>query len=133
MGAMMISVVLAAALATSDTPILFGKNLESQGCPEGQVHASAGCAEPPKLLSKVEPRYPKSARKEHLEGVVIYQAIVMSSGRLEQFTLLSSKVRGRGFEEAALDALKQWRYSPATFEGKPVPCYWVVKLEFRLR
>jgi protein TonB len=133
MGATMISVVLAAALATSDTPILFGKNRESQGCPEGQVHASAGCAELPKILSKVEPRYPKSARKGHVEGVVIYQVVVMPSGRLEQFTLLESNVRGRGLEEAAVEALKRWRYSPAMFEGKPVPCYWTVQVAFSLR
>jgi protein TonB len=81
----------------------------------------------PALIYRVEPRYPDSAAKAHIEGLVILEAAVDTEGRVQSVDVLSSH---GPFDQAAIDAVKQWRYSPLVLNGKPFPFILTVSLRF---
>jgi TonB family protein len=78
----------------------------------------------------VEPEYPAAARREWLEGLVILEAVVTSSGRVDDIKVMQPIHPVH--DESAISAVRQWRYSPATKNGKPVACYVKVTSKFSL-
>ncbi len=85
----------------------------------------------PRLVYRVEPAYPETARKVHIEGVAILQAIISGSGNVEDIQVVKSI--NPLLDAEAVRAVKQWRYRPATLNGRPVRVYLTVTVEFRLR
>ncbi|MHC4992882.1 MAG: energy transducer TonB, partial [Planctomycetota bacterium] len=90
---------------------------------------------PPRLIpeSRVQPIYPELARVTRVEGNVILQAVVRSDGTVGEIRVLRCNRPNLGFEEAAIEAVRQWRYEPARQHGRPVDVYFTVYVEFRLR
>jgi periplasmic protein TonB len=84
----------------------------------------------PALVTRVEPEYPLLAREAHIEGLVILEATVDTTGRVEAVRVLRS---GGPLDEAAVDAVKQWQYSPLTLNGQPTPFVVTVTLNFHFR
>jgi TonB family protein len=85
---------------------------------------------PPILVSKVDPIYPAAARQAGIEGAVILQVSIDSDGAV-------SNVRVRhglplGITEAAVGAVRQWRYRPARGPHGPIPSARTVRIDFRL-
>jgi TonB family protein len=70
-----------------------------------------------RLVHKVAPVYPSSARANHTEGTVVLQATISKKGRIRALNILSSP---REFVESALGAVQQWRYRPYIVNGEPV-------------
>lgn len=97
--------------------------------PVGPVQVG-GEIERPERLVNVEPRYPEIARKARIEGIVILEAVLSKDGSVKDLKVL----RGQPFQltEAALDAVKQWRYSVSTLNGKPVEVKMTVTVIFSL-
>ena len=89
-----------------------------------------GSVTPPVLLNKVNPAYPLDARKQKIEGTVVVEAIISKDGSVGEAKVLRSA--DGCLDVAALDAVRQWRYSPAMREGKPVRVFMVVTVSFRL-
>ena len=87
----------------------------------------------PRLIHKVEPRYPEKARRANVSGSVIVQAIVRADGTVSDLELLRCTVTGFGFEEEALRVVEQWRYRPATKGGRPVSVHFTMFLEWKNR
>ena len=85
----------------------------------------------PVLLHKVSPVYPEVPRKARIEGRVTVQAVIGLDGSVESVDVLRSS--NPFFDEAALSAVKQWRYRPATMNGVPVRVYFTVEVGFVLR
>jgi len=85
----------------------------------------------PVLLQKIQPSYPDVARRARLEGRVTVQAVIGLDGSVESVEILRSS--NPLFDGAALAAVKQWRYRPATMGGQPVRVYFVVEVGFVLR
>ena len=85
----------------------------------------------PVLLHKVQPEYPNVARRIRLEGRVTVQAVIGLDGSVESVEILRSS--SPLFDDAALGAVKQWTYRPATMGGQPVRVYFVVEVGFVLR
>lgn len=82
-----------------------------------------------KLLVKVEPVYPDLAKRARVSGVVILQVTVNEAGEVYEAKVL----RGHPMlDEAAVDAVKQWRYSPTLLNGEPVPAMATVTVIFSL-
>jgi TonB family protein len=88
---------------------------------------------PAKLIKKVEPVYPANAAAQHISGTVRVYYVIGGDGAVYNAHALS----GEGLSEdpslrkAAEDAVLQWRYQPATMDGKPVQTNAVtVDLEF---
>jgi TonB family protein len=83
-----------------------------------------------KLVSSVQPAYPPMAKQQHVSGAVTIDALIDASGRVTTMNVLSGPAL---LQQAAMDALKQWKYQPATLDGKAVPMHLSVTLQFRLQ
>lgn len=83
----------------------------------------------PRRIVDVAPVYPKLAVKAGVEGVVIIEATLDERGRVTNATVL------RGvpiLDQAALDAVRQWVYTPTLLDGVPTPVIMTVTVTFRL-
>ena len=81
--------------------------------------------------TKVQPVYPELARKAEVTGSVILEAVVRKDGTVDGLKVLRSPGVNLGFEEAAIDAVSQWRYQPGTQNGQPVDVYFTIVVEFK--
>lgn len=90
-----------------------------------------GDVKEPVEISRVQPIYPEAARKARLQGIVILEAIITKDGNVESVRVL----RGINplLDNAAMRAVQQWKYRPATFNGRPVPVYLTVTVTFKLQ
>jgi TonB family protein len=89
-----------------------------------------GDVKPAKLLSSVPPVYSSLARTQHVTGDVKIDALIDANGRVTSTKVISGPTL---LHQAAIDALRQWRYQPATLDGKPVPMHLSIMLQFRLQ
>jgi protein TonB len=97
---------------------------------EGEPLRVGGDVKPPHLTNRVEPSYPEAARKARMEGVVILEAIITASGSVEDVKVLKSV--NPLLDSAASRAVQQWRYRPATLNGRAVRVYLTVTVTFNL-
>jgi periplasmic protein TonB len=85
----------------------------------------------PVLISRVEPEYPRAALIARAQGTVILEAVITKTGTVDQIkTLRSDNVV---LEKAAVKAVLQWKYRPATFNNRPVKVYFTVAVTFKLK
>ena len=85
----------------------------------------------PVLLVKVDPSYPQVARRAGLGGRVTVRAVIAEDGSVESVELFAST--NPLFNEAAVDAVRKWRYRPALMNGRPVRVYFSVVVDFLVR
>jgi TonB family protein len=85
---------------------------------------------PPKLIRKVEPRYPDEARKAGIEGTVTVEATTDNRGRVQKVKVLRSIPE---LDQAAVDAVKQWVYEPMIIDGKPHGIVFTITCRFSLK
>jgi TonB family protein len=83
-----------------------------------------------KLISSVSPVYPPLAKNQHVSGNVLVDALIDANGRVTTMKVVSGPTL---LQQAAMDALKQWKYQPATLDGKAVPMHLTVTIQFRLQ
>jgi TonB family protein len=83
-----------------------------------------------KLISSVPPVYPSMAKTQHISGGVTIDALIDANGRVTTMKVISGSAL---LQEAAKEALKQWKYQPATLDGKAVPMHLNVTIQFRLQ
>jgi protein TonB len=89
----------------------------------GDVQAS-------KLIKKVEPVYPELAKEARVSGIVILQVTINAEGLVEDVKVL----RGNPLlDDAAVEAVRQWVYTPTTLNGEPVPVVATVTVNFTLK
>ena len=86
---------------------------------------------PPVLVRKVSPGYPAMARTARLSGFVVLQAVIGEDGAVDDVTVL--RASSPLFVDAAMDAVRQWRYRAALQSGRPVRVYFTVRVEFQLK
>lgn len=89
-----------------------------------------GNVKPAKLLSSVQPVYPSLAKSQHVAGDVKINALIDTNGRVTTMKVISGPAM---LHQAAQDALRQWKYQPATLDGKFVQMQLTVTLQFRLQ
>ena len=88
-----------------------------------------GSVQPPKLISSVSPVYPSLARQNGVQGDVVIHAEIGISGNVTSMKVLSGPVLLR---DAAMNALRKWRYAPAKLDGKPIATQYDITIQFRL-
>jgi protein TonB len=88
-----------------------------------------GSIRPPARIVDVAPQYPALARASRVQGVVILQATIDSRGNVESATVLRSIPL---LDQAALDAVGQWKFTPTLLNGLPVPVIMTVTVNFEL-
>lgn len=84
----------------------------------------------PRPLHTPKPLYTETARKVRIQGPVILQLTLTKEGLVRDVEVL----RGRpmGLTEAAVEAVREWRYEPALLNGKPVEVYMTITINFTL-
>jgi periplasmic protein TonB len=87
--------------------------------------------EPPTLLREVKPAYTDEARRRSIEGNVQLEIVVRRDGSVANLRVLRSL--GAGLDQKAMDAVRQWRFTPARRQGVPVDVVVEVSVEFSLR
>jgi TonB family protein len=87
--------------------------------------------DPPRLLREIKADYTDVARRRGIEGDVILEIVVRHDGTVGNVTVL--KRLGGGLDERAVQAVRQWRFAPASRHGSPVDVIVEVAVEFKLR
>lgn len=91
-----------------------------------------GNVEPAKLIRHVAPVFPQSARDQGIQGSVTFEAIIDKAGFILN-TQLVSPYAPPDFVQAALDAIKQWQYTPTLLNGEPVDALTEITVNFALQ
>ena len=88
----------------------------------------------PRLLHSVEPVYPKEALEDKVEGFVLLQYMVNVDGSVSDVSVLigSNTIERKEFQQAAINAVSQFRYKPAEHNGKPIAVLRPHAVAFRL-
>jgi protein TonB len=86
--------------------------------------------EPPRKIADVPPVYPSVARMAHVAGMVILEAVIDARGNVASVQVLRSSPL---LDQAAIDAVRQWRYTPALLNGQPVPVVVTITVRFQLQ
>jgi periplasmic protein TonB len=81
------------------------------------------------LVQKTAPIYPQMARNARVSGTVVIQATISKSGTIENYRAISGPAMLR---QAALDAVKTWRFRPYLLDGQPVEVDTTVNVVFNL-
>ena len=106
------------------TPPIVRLNVENALRVGGDVKA-------PVVLSRVEPHYPEAARADRVSGIVIVEVLIDKSGVVKDALILRDLPHGIG--PSALEAVRQWRFAPATRNGEPVDVLFNLTVNFKLR
>jgi len=88
-----------------------------------------GRVEAAKLIHMVQPVYPKEVQALHISGTVRLRGLIAKDGSVQQIEYVSGPVE---LEQAAIDAVKQWKYEPTTLAGKPVAVNTTIDVVFSL-
>jgi len=110
--------------------VLGGVSTEEQREFEKGAVRAVGNIKPPKLVKAVDPIYPEKARKAQVEGLVILEARTDEKGNVEDAKVLKSIPV---LDQAAIDAVKQWKYEPMVINGKPQKIVFTLTVNFRLK
>jgi len=112
---------------TMPGPLGMSPLLEWKGAPPVRVGAQVT---PPERVKYVPPVYPVDAQRAKVMGTVIVQAIIDEKGDVALAKVLKGVA---GLDDAALDAVNQWKYKPTLMNGVPVPVMMTVTVNFSLR
>jgi protein TonB len=88
-----------------------------------------GAIRNPTMIRKVDPVYPAIAQAARVQGIVIIEATIGADGHIINARILRSVPL---LDQAALDAVRQWQYTPTTLNGVPVPVIMTVTVSFTL-
>jgi protein TonB len=96
--------------------------------PREPMRLHAGMQAPRKIVH-VSPRYPPTAQAARVQGLVVLDAVIDSAGRVTDVRVTHSI---RLLDEAAVDAVRQWRFTPTLLNGEPVSILLTVTVRFTL-
>lgn len=85
----------------------------------------------PRVLKEVKPAYPADALATGLSGTVELECVVKADGTVGEIKVL--KPLEPSLDEAAIAALKQWTFAPATKDGKPIDTQVTIEMSFTTR
>jgi len=88
-----------------------------------------GAVQAAMLVNRVQPQYPPLARQTRISGTVRLHAIISKDGSVQQLEVLSGHPL---LVQAALDAVRQWKYRPTTLNGEPVEVDTTIDVIFSL-
>lgn len=95
---------------------------------KGPIHVSSGVMVG-RIIEKTMPTYPPIARVTGVQGTVILQAAISKSGTIENLRVMSGPAM---LQQAAMDAVRTWRYRPYLLNGEPVEVETTVNVVFTM-
>ena len=96
--------------------------------PQGPIRITSGLRQPVKVRG-TDPVYPPMARAAGVQGIVIIEATISADGKVINARILRSRPL---LDDAALDAVRSWEYTPTMLNGVPVPVIMTVTVQFTL-
>jgi TonB family protein len=94
------------------------------------IQRVGGSVQPPRKVVDVRAVYPQEAQDANVQGVVIIEIVVGTDGKVTQARVLRSIPM---LDQAALDAVKQWEFTPTVLNGMLVPVVMTVTVNFTLQ
>lgn len=89
-----------------------------------------GAVKAPIVSHRVEPEYTETARQARMAGVVVVEAIIDKQGNVDQVKVV--KGLSMGLSDAAVKAVRQWKFKPGTLNGEPVATIFNLTVNFKL-
>jgi protein TonB len=96
----------------------------------GGIYVVGGGVRAPRAIYDPDPKYTDEARKAHVQGVVLLWVVIGPDGRTHDVRVQRSL--GMGLDEKAIEAVRNWKFEPATKDGQPVAVQVNVEVDFRL-
>lgn len=93
---------------------------------------TAGLVLPVAVPGRARPEYPRAGRRARLEGTVVLKAVIDKDGDVVSIHVVSRPTADVGFSDAAVAAVRQWRYTPGQYGGEPVAVEITVVVQFVL-
>ena len=113
----------------ADAKVLAAKKREeARAAAKASAVPVGGKIKPPVKIKDVQPVYPDIAKQAKVGGVVVVEATIGADGKVADAKVLRSVPL---LDQAALDAVQQWGYTPSTQNGKPVPVVMTVTVNFK--
>jgi len=107
-----------------------GEPIEGKTYRGQPVYKTGGGIAPPKPLYNPDPEYTERARKKKLQGTVVLEMVVTPEGDVDDVKVV--RETEPEFEQKALEAVRQWKFHPATKDGSPVAVQIDAEVAFRL-
>lgn len=85
---------------------------------------------PPRKIVDVRPVYSELARQTRTQGTVVLEAVLDSTGSVTQLRVIRSVPL---LDQAALDAVRRWKYTPSLYGGRPVSVLMTITITFTLQ
>ncbi|HEV2732942.1 MAG TPA: energy transducer TonB [Terriglobales bacterium] len=102
---------------------------QSSGTDEKVYEVGHGVT-PPRPIYTPNPDYTNRARKKKIQGTVLVALVLTSEGNPRDVTI--TKKLDPDLDNKAIEAVRSWRFEPATKDGEPVAVHLKVEVEFRL-
>lgn len=109
--------------------MLLVRPLESGAGPSSDALRVKGSVQQVKLIHQVRPVYPPEAKKAGIEGLVQLDALIDKEGNVAELEVVSGP---EALVQAAVDAVRQWRYEPTYVDGKAVEVRTRIDVNFVL-
>lgn len=87
--------------------------------------------ESPVVLKRIDPEYPEIMRRAKVQGTVILSAVISRTGDVQVKEVLMSL--NNVMDGAAIRAVNQWKYRPATLNGRPISVWFTITVSYKLR
>jgi len=87
----------------------------------------------PEVIKEAKPQYTAVAMDAKIQGLVEMEAIVLADGTVGEVRVVRSLDKQFGLDEAAVAAMKKWRFKPGTRDGVAVPVMVAVEMTFTVR
>ena len=96
----------------------------------GGAYRIGSGVEPPQLRRQITPEYTDDALARKIEGIVVLEVVILSSGRVGPARVIRSL--DAGLDEKAIAAVREWLFVPGSFRGEAVDVLAEIEVEFRL-
>jgi protein TonB len=96
----------------------------------GGIYQVGGGVAAPQLIFAPDPEFSDEARRAKFQGICVVSLVVDAQGKPQRVQVV--RHLGMGLDQKAVDAVNQYRFKPATFQGKPVPVEVNIEVTFRI-
>jgi TonB family protein len=118
-------------ISKKDLPKVTMTGETNDGEPVYRYVSNGPITEPIKIYAPA-PEYPEELKRAGVEGIVLLQAVISASGMIETVQVLSPDASPEAMVDAAVAAVKEWTFTPATMDGKPIAVEYVLAVRFNL-
>jgi TonB family protein len=94
------------------------------------VYSLSRAITPPTPIYQPEPEYSEEARRKSVSGIVLLKLVVTAKG--DTSNIMIARSLGSGLDEKAIEAVRQWKFKPATKDGEPVSVQIAVEVSFHV-